>query len=392
MTPIPLCCRAMATAASVLCAISAANAADLWVQNNGSDSGSCGALATPCRTITRAIANASAGSTIWVGPGRYGVRAELPEPSEAESISIKKTLRLFSTHGAAVTTIQAPDDASKPAVTIDANAVTFGAAGRGFTVSGLRGDVKSGFAGTGIAVRATNATNGRLDVRIQGNTLRGLQTAIRVDRYALRLAIVDNDVVANDFGIDVRNRAVPSNTTYGPINVSRNLVLGNIVGMNIEARDAYLNRNVGSANDTAIRGRGTGFFIDDGTFVANNGVAVQAVYASPNPPPAAPAIADSFSGNTIVGNLSPGIDVASGLLGNFRGNNLFGNDTGSTDNCALSNLSPPAYRLDARDNYWGSAAGPGPDPADDAGASGTRCAVAPTQVMPFAIEAFPVAP
>jgi hypothetical protein len=68
-----------------------------------------------------------------------------------------------------------------------------------------------------------------------------------------------------------------------------------------------------------------------------------------------------------------------------------GNDTARPDNCALLNVTRPAYPLDARNNYWGSAAGPGSDPADDAGASGTICAVAPTQVAPFATQAFPVA-
>jgi hypothetical protein len=49
-----------------------AAAATLWTSNVGSDSGSCGASASPCRSISQAIANASDGDTIWVGPGHYG--------------------------------------------------------------------------------------------------------------------------------------------------------------------------------------------------------------------------------------------------------------------------------------------------------------------------------
>jgi hypothetical protein len=43
-----------------------------YVANNGVDSATCGTLAAPCRSITRAIAHAVAGDTIVVGPGRYG--------------------------------------------------------------------------------------------------------------------------------------------------------------------------------------------------------------------------------------------------------------------------------------------------------------------------------
>ena len=44
----------------------------LSVANNGLDSATCGSSAAPCRSISQAIANASEGDTIVVGPGRYG--------------------------------------------------------------------------------------------------------------------------------------------------------------------------------------------------------------------------------------------------------------------------------------------------------------------------------
>ena len=47
-------------------------AAKLTVASNGVDEATCGAAASPCRSIGRAIANAAAGDTIEVGPGRYG--------------------------------------------------------------------------------------------------------------------------------------------------------------------------------------------------------------------------------------------------------------------------------------------------------------------------------
>ena len=45
-------------------------AAMLYVENNGVDSASCGAVTQPCRSISQAITNASDGDTVTVGPGR----------------------------------------------------------------------------------------------------------------------------------------------------------------------------------------------------------------------------------------------------------------------------------------------------------------------------------
>ena len=51
-----------------------ASAAVLYAKNNGVDSLTCGAIATPCRSISQAIvsAGASPATTILVGPGIYG--------------------------------------------------------------------------------------------------------------------------------------------------------------------------------------------------------------------------------------------------------------------------------------------------------------------------------
>src|SRR5262245_14686348 len=49
-----------------------ANAATLRVANNGVDGAGCGTTTSPCRSLSRAIANAVAGDRIIVGPGRYG--------------------------------------------------------------------------------------------------------------------------------------------------------------------------------------------------------------------------------------------------------------------------------------------------------------------------------
>src|SRR5205085_10263251 len=49
-----------------------ASAATVYVANDGVDAASCGGKATPCRSISRGIANANSGDTLLVGPGRYG--------------------------------------------------------------------------------------------------------------------------------------------------------------------------------------------------------------------------------------------------------------------------------------------------------------------------------
>lgn len=60
--------------ALALCTAGAnANAAMLYVANNGVDSRNCGTKGNgPCRSISRALALAADGDTIEVGPGLYG--------------------------------------------------------------------------------------------------------------------------------------------------------------------------------------------------------------------------------------------------------------------------------------------------------------------------------
>jgi hypothetical protein len=58
---------------SLLLLAAPALAANRFVANNGTDSGTCGATsATACRSISQAIANASPGDHVIVGPGIYG--------------------------------------------------------------------------------------------------------------------------------------------------------------------------------------------------------------------------------------------------------------------------------------------------------------------------------
>jgi hypothetical protein len=94
-----------------------AEATTLNVANNGMDSDTCGAASTPCRSISQALANATDGDTVVVGPGRYGDLngdGVLGGPGEESGpaaclcmIEVNKSLTLKSRDGAGVTVLDA---------------------------------------------------------------------------------------------------------------------------------------------------------------------------------------------------------------------------------------------------------------------------------------------
>ena len=147
--------RMMLLATVSILAAQLASARTLYATNDGTDSGSCGAKATPCRSISQAIENASAGDTIGVGAGRYGNISgdgtfshpgdEHPQSGRFGNfgatagciICINKALTIQSLHGASVTVIEGIPSMDFPAtVLVMSYNVHFGAAGAGFTVTG----------------------------------------------------------------------------------------------------------------------------------------------------------------------------------------------------------------------------------------------------------------
>ena len=70
----------------------------------------------------------------------------------------------------------------------------------------------------------------------------------------------------------------------------------------------------------------------------------------------------TFTGNSAIGNLGPGVWVAISYGTVITRNNIHGNDV--TTNCGLVNAT--GGTLDAHGNFWGAASGPGDDPADEA--------------------------
>jgi hypothetical protein len=124
----------------------------LYVANTGTDNADCGpADKLPCRSISRAIAHASAGDQIIVGPGFYGdinqddivdpngdsgegapVTVTMGTTSHPAMININKQLTIVSRDGAGATVIDAGSE--DIGVVAAAEGVVFGKTGKGFTV------------------------------------------------------------------------------------------------------------------------------------------------------------------------------------------------------------------------------------------------------------------
>lgn len=327
-------------AATILClgAGDTARAATLRVANNGTDSEDCGVAAAPCRSITRAIANAAAGATIIVGPGAYGDvdgNAQFGDPGDESDavegmIIVDKRLTILSSHGAGSTVLDASRSRAATVVSITAPGVVFGRKNRGFTLVHPGGD--------GLHVeRGADAVwlsgNVALSDHVYGFVLRGSGAVVR-DNWALR--------VPNGFYGEIGSVAI----------LEGNVAAGsNLVGFTfVDIGGAVVRRNV------ATNG-GIGFYL---------GFAI----------PGQGALSD-FSWNTITANKFYGMRVDAfdlpehGFTHSMSDNNFYGNGAlvySSYANCGLvvNNYSSQPFAVDAANNYWGGAA-PGADPADDAG-------------------------
>jgi len=147
--------RATAAFVSTFILSSAASAAgrSIYVTADGTDSASCGAQASACRSISQGLENATDGDTILVGAGRYGnisgsASYTGPGDEHPQSLSrylfvkgciicIDKAVSIYSLHGPSVTIIEgAPLTPEEATVLIHHEGVNFGAAGRGFTLTG----------------------------------------------------------------------------------------------------------------------------------------------------------------------------------------------------------------------------------------------------------------
>lgn len=297
--------------------VSAAYGATLRVANNGVDGAGCGPAASPCRSITQAIANAVANDTILVGPGLYGdldadgTPGETGEetPNFGAMLMILKPVIILSTDGAAATVIDARFVSEFVNVGIQTtDGVEFGRPDHGFLVTNTLN-------GWGIYISATN-------VKVRGNQVQGAGGAFSAGIFAVNnpseiVLIEQNQVIGWTDGIVVHDAGKK---------VSKNQVSLNGVG--IRAAGGSVVGNVATANGEGIILTGAASAVGNATYGNTNGFAV-------------------FS-----------------FTGVIQKNNIFGNR-----DCGLRNFDVAG--LVATNNYWGSATGPGPDPADAACGSGT---------------------
>jgi hypothetical protein len=294
-------------------------AATLVVATNGSDGGSCGADTAPCRSLSRAIANAANGDEIIVGPGTYGdvdddgiftpgVGDETP--SGGAMIAVTKQLSIVSRDGAAATVIRFADGGvASVAVSLSTTGVTFGQRNRGFSVVGDN-------AACNIGIRSTANLS-----RIEGNVVtqcgRGVQATGAGVGVSYNRATANSDlgfVVQSDGAVVTHNGAVSNGGT----------------GFVVESLKWRMTNNVATNNGS------------DGTTVDGNG---------------------QFTNNVMIGNKTCGLGINGFLVAGFVDLTITRNSFyGNLGNCATFNNTFTV--IDARRNFWGASTGPGADPAD----------------------------
>jgi len=329
---------------------------DLYVTNNGIDSISCGEPNDPCRSITQAIANATAGDKILIGPGQYGdlnSNGVFGETGEEVAeigfgcycmINVNKEVTIISEKGAFSTVLDAKGVVNT--VQISSSGVVFGSPNYGFFITGARNG------GNGIV-----SASGTSGVTIAGNVASGNGGSTGGGGIIL----AGTDSVAKN-----------------------NLAFGNSNGFGLFGSGHLVTGNVSSSNTASgFVMTGTDHLIFGNESIGNggDGFTVQGIGG------------DILKRNSAFGNKFFGISVQSeGASPTIIQNNIYSNNNMPTDgtfptNCGILNWS--GTTIIATDNFWGASSGPGLDPADNGGAgSGCDNAVSETVVDPFATEEF----
>lgn len=333
-------CIGFVLAVSATSASAARPAHSLHVANNGIDSVTCGDAGAPCRSISQAIENAAPGDTVLVSPGQYGDLdgdGALGSVGEEHGqigfgcfcvISVDKPITLLSTHGAAVTRVDASAFAvgTRPFV-ITASDVELGRPGQGFLATGTP-------IYDGITILGDTPTR----VHVAGNIAKGNATGFKIGGSH---NTVDHNLVisSNGFGFDVN----------GTGNIVRNNVSEESAGFTVTGAGHQLIENIST-------GPGWGFSI-----VSGNAYLLR---------------------NSVIGNLTGGILIYAGATPVIRDSNIFGNGSPMHPNCGVINQS--GLTINATKNFWGAPSGPGSDPAD------AVCNVGPSRTVTVPARGFPV--
>jgi hypothetical protein len=285
----------------------------VYASTHGVDEAGCGTLEHPCRSISLAIDHASAGDVVEVGPGRYGdvdgdgllgVRPgeETFDAGCSCIVRVDKLLAIRSRDGAAATFLVGPTlPEVVQVVAIQEPGSSFGEHNRGFTI--LAGGA------VGVFAKATGSA-------VAGNVV--LYASRGIHASGESVAVSDNRVLDSEVGIQLegaRDVAV------------RNAALGNTQGFQITGADGVLDSNVAVGNGAGVVFGSTGGAIRNSTVTGNRFFGASVV------DPATVVEHSSFYGNGMQ------FDVP---------------------NCGLFGAAGTV----ATGNYWGSAFGPGDDPAD----------------------------
>jgi hypothetical protein len=317
--------RALTVGSLVCLAASPVSAATLVVAPNGADSGSCGAKAAPCRTITRAIANAGIDDTIVVAPGRYGdVNGDLSLTGPDEEtpdvdgcdcvLEIGKRVKLVSRDGAAATVIDGGKAGFRDTVRLSADGALIGKKNKGFTITG------AGTAAAGLNVVANGTTVAGhvfVDNPFAGVLVSGSRNLITASRSFPRngggfVLTGEDNTISESAASSTAGAAAIGFSINGNRNTVRGvLATGNAVGIGL---------------------LGTGHVV---------------------------------SGSVAVRNTITGVDVAgTGSSAVVTKTTIHSNGGTLTANCGLF-VSAMNGSAVATGNFWGASTGPGPDPADE---------------------------
>jgi len=416
--------------------IASAAGRNIYVTNDGTDSAGCGAQANACRSISQGLENAVDGDTILVGAGRYGnisgsasysgAGDEHPQTFTRSSfddvtgciICIQKAVSIYSLHGPSVTVIEgAPLTSQEATVFINHEGVNFGAAGRGFTLTGGSGygvvfdqDDANGFLGIHL----------KSNVSIAGNIDLGDATGFAYigRRYWDSVCPVDDCIPTAVLTI-AQNESIDNPTAAFDL-TSNDLVLSvNVLAQNNYARGAGIGFNVPGGSQTmtgeAVSSQNifmTGNVAEHnklGFFALAPGKMLNNTAANNSQAGFWMVAGGAFQGNTAVGNAGPGAIIqffldlfnpdgpASVGFTSFKQNNFYGNDrnrppltissaqhsdvpvnVGPSAHCGVLNAgqrtqyaidlpNPPVVSpLNANGNFWGAIHGPAPTGASDA--------------------------
>jgi len=340
---VGLCCL------GALLAGAPAAAETVYVSNYGADAPGCGTKAAPCRSIGVALLAADPGDQVLVGPGYYGdldrngVLGEEGEELDHSvdpapcscMIRVQEGVTVRSRDGAAATVIEPIDSVLvEDAVQVEAPGARFGVPSGGFLVKGAP---TNGIAGIRLAAGAVGAS-------VAGNVAIGNRVGIY--SFADGARIEDNRAIGGERGIAATGNGV--------------LLRGN------------------SAYDSQA---GYELFGDGHLFSGNVAVANEiGVYV--------PGSNNRIEACSAIGNDGGGILVV-GTGNSVERCNAYGNGTreglaADSVNCGVTNSSGAA--LLAEGVFWGSAAGPGDEPADRACGGGAGVVSA----TPFATKPYPV--